>query len=405
MKVLHFSTYYRGAGQSIAANRLHIGMLDNNIDSHMIVSENLIPHNLNLYSAEKYPLHGAKFEIEYLAKTYPNKLPGYVFSPGVVGIDFKHLVNIHNPDIIQLHFITDGFIKLEDIMVIDKPIIWRMSDCYPITGGCHFYSELCGKYLTGCGSCPLLDSNCNKDISNYIYSLKQEIYSKSKITFITPSKWLYQKVKESPLLRDKDVYYIPNGLDTTNEFYPVDKLESRKILKLPMGKKIILYGAVNPGHPRKGLSYLVDALNLISNPQNYHLVIFGTHKDFNLEVPVTVTYLGRVHNVATFRNMYSAADVSVFPSLIESFGQVVTESMACGTPVVTFNNTGPGTIVKHKVTGFISDYKDINGLVQGIEYCTTHNLSILARKTAVEVYNIDKVTNSYLNLYQSLITK
>jgi glycosyltransferase involved in cell wall biosynthesis len=52
---------------------------------------------------------------------------------------------------------------------------------------------------------------------------------------------------------------------------------------------------------------------------------------------------------------YADADVFVFPSLTDTFGLVMLEAMACGTPVAAFPVTGPRDVVLHGVTGILSD--------------------------------------------------
>ena len=49
--------------------------------------------------------------------------------------------------------------------------------------------------------------------------------------------------------------------------------------------------------------------------------------------------------VADLPRLYAEAAVTVLPSVHEAFGMVVTESLACGTPVVCSDSAGPGEIV------------------------------------------------------------
>ncbi len=51
----------------------------------------------------------------------------------------------------------------------------------------------------------------------------------------------------------------------------------------------------------------------------------------------------------------SSADVFVFPSLTDTFGLVMLEAMACGTPVAAFPVTGPIDVVQDNVTGVLDD--------------------------------------------------
>ncbi|WP_144631555.1 glycosyltransferase family 4 protein [Bordetella genomosp. 13] len=52
---------------------------------------------------------------------------------------------------------------------------------------------------------------------------------------------------------------------------------------------------------------------------------------------------------------YSAADVFVFPSLTDTFGLVMLEAMACGTPVAAFRSEAPLAVVQQGLTGCLDD--------------------------------------------------
>ena len=50
----------------------------------------------------------------------------------------------------------------------------------------------------------------------------------------------------------------------------------------------------------------------------------------------------------TLKLIYSAADVTVIPSILESFGLVALEAIHCGSPCVVFNQTGLTSLIEHK---------------------------------------------------------
>lgn len=52
-------------------------------------------------------------------------------------------------------------------------------------------------------------------------------------------------------------------------------------------------------------------------------------------------------------DLYAVADVFVFPSATETFGNVVLEAMACGTPVVGADAGGVGESIVHEETGLL----------------------------------------------------
>lgn len=407
--VLHFSTYYKGAGQSIAANRLCKGLYENNIQSDIIVSPRRIvgnpPNNVHIAKYSTGP-YGVEEERKTLYK-YPTRHVGVGdnFHTGLIGIDIEKEIEEYNPDIVQLHFINDGFVALESLPKIKKPIVWRLSDCWAFTGGCHFCNN-CIKYKTKCDKCYILNSVEDTDISKDVWERKYNIYNECKdnLHIVTPAKWLYDKCKESPLMKDMKIYHIPNGLNTTTDYFPENRDGLKELFNLPNNKKIILFGAEDAGGVRKGINYLKQALSLIEDKDKYHFVTFGhLVNGFEKVNGITSSNLGPIYNTSILRKLYSIADVFVCPSLVEPFGQVVTESMACGTPVVCFSNTGPSSIIKHKITGYIAEYKNVVDLKQGIDYVINNNMRTYAREDAINTYDINVTTKQYLDLYNNIL--
>ena len=64
---------------------------------------------------------------------------------------------------------------------------------------------------------------------------------------------------------------------------------------------------------------------------------------------------------------YANADVFVFPSQWETFGIVMIEAMACGTPVAAYNCQGPADVIDQGVTGFMAEESE--GLRVAIDKC------------------------------------
>ena len=97
----------------------------------------------------------------------------------------------------------------------------------------------------------------------------------------------------------------------------------------------------------------------------------------------------------------------IVPSKVETFGQTATESMACGTPVVAFNNTGLSDIVEHKKNGYLAELLNIHDLAKGILWILNHSdqkiLSLNARKRAENIFSEETVIKKYLNIYNNLL--
>ena len=214
-------------------------------------------------------------------------------------------------------------------------------------------------------------------------------------------------VKASPLLGKFPVSVIPNGLDT-NEFAPRNKRAAREILDLPADARIVLFAAEYVTLRRKGLDLLVAALGQLREIPTLFLLSMGSG---HCEIPGQITHrhLGRIQDDRMLSIVYSAADLFVFPSLQETFGQTALEAMACGTPVVGFEGVGCiPELVSCGVTGRKVPLGDVAALRAAIaqllrDPARLKEMSVHCRRLVVEKYNLELQAKSYAQLYGSLI--
>lgn len=205
---------------------------------------------------------------------------------------------------------------------------------------------------------------------------------------------------------------IPNGLDI-DVFQPQnDQLAARQAWGLPQTAKIILYGGHNPlTDRRKGFVLLQSALDILkqSSNHNLHLVIFGAVPEgVPPQTHIPTKYIPWVKEEKQLSFLYHSADVMIMPSLQEGFGQTASEAMACGTPVVTFADTGITDIVDHKVNGYLARHADPADLAEGISWVLAANqadrpLSREARKKAENNFDIRQVCQKYLRIYNEIL--
>lgn len=410
MKVVIVNTHDIEGGAARAAYRLHDALKKSGVNSTMLVQTK---------RSDDFTVLGPKsFRQKFFSKLRPHldrvflrkykKRLGILFSPGFIGNSkLIEQINAMQPDIVHLQWVNEGFIDITDIKNIEAPIVWTMHDDWLITGGCHIKWQ-CDRYKRGCGACPNLSSSDKNDLSSKVLNRKlKAIRNIDNLTVVAVSKWLANCAKESLLLHDTTVVNLPNLLNT--ELYaPVDKIQARLLLNLPIDKKLIIFGAMSAvSDVNKGFKQLSEALLEIVS-ENVELLVFGSMKP---EQPDSfkqrVHYSGRLHDDLSLRVLYSAADVMVVPSIQEAFGQTAAESMACGTPVVAFATSGLLDIVDHKENGYLAEPYSTEDLAAGINWVLDYNKNnILGENARLKVLSsFDSVSQvkNYVNLYQSIM--
>lgn len=159
------------------------------------------------------------------------------------------------------------------------------------------------------------------------------------ITIVTPSEWLAGLVKES-YLKDYPVKVINNGIDL-NVFKPTES-DFRK--KYALENKYIVLGVAFGWGRRKGLDVFVELARRLDK-EKYKVVLVGTDDNVDKLLPENIISIHRTQNQTELAKIYSAADVFANPTREENYPTVNMESVACGTPVVTFNTGGSPEIL------------------------------------------------------------
>jgi glycosyltransferase involved in cell wall biosynthesis len=318
------------------------------------------------------------------------------------------------PDLINVHWICNGYLQIETLAKFQKPLVWTLHDMWPFTGGCH-YGQVCDRYMQSCGTCPLLKSDRSWDASRWIWQRKAKTYPRLDLTVVAPSHWMAECAQKSSLFRQVRVEVIPHGLDT-DIYQPIDTQLARKLLNLPQDKQLILFGAGSNavGDPRKGFSLLQTALKKLAGAgwrDRFELVIFGASApELPLDLGFKAHYLGRFYDDLSLVLSYSAADVMIVPSVQEAFGQTASESLACGTPVVAFRATGLSDIVSHEQDGYLAEPFSPEDLAQGIAWVLTdtdrhQQLRLNARTKAEQEFTLRLQATRYLALFNEILKR
>ena len=416
MKILQISTSDLAHGAAIAAYNLHSGLQDEGFSSKMLVAKKF-SNDPSIYPAKITP--GTKLEkifnkIEVLYnRTLNQVLPQNIHS--LISIDWSKNRLLQEADIINIHNLHwhDNNFSILDLQKICKlkPVIWTLHDMWSITGHC-IYSFDCERWKIGCGKCPDTSSYLPLiiDTTAWLYKIKKLAYINSMFTIVAPSRWLVSLAQQSPLFENHKVIYIPYGVNS-EVYKPCSNQIKKELLGDQFtGKKIILYCANDWSSANKGYNYFESAiLNLKDFSSELVLIGFGKG-DFSPDIKkyFTTLALGYIGSPQLKSLVYSCADVFVFPTIADNLPNVVLESMACGTPVISFDVGGIPDMIKHLGTGYMAKLKDVSDLTQGIKILLTNDelrfkMSFECVKSVAQNFTLSIQASRYLDVYQEEI--
>jgi len=216
------------------------------------------------------------------------------------------------------------------------------------------------------------------------------------------------------LFKDKrDIVVIPNGVY-------IDDFQS-DISKKVEGT-VLYFGTLIR---KKGILELVHIFNeLVQKNNNCQLLLIGNDaidaieqrstweifkEKLSTEASQKVHYLGVV-SYDRMKEHINEASVCVFPSLAESFGMVTIEAMALEKPFVNTNYPWAKEIVADGETGFLVNPKSHAEFAEKINLLLTDtklasNMAKKARNAVVERFDITKIADQNITVYNSLINK
>jgi glycosyltransferase involved in cell wall biosynthesis len=377
MKVTLINTSDAGGGAPAACLRLLKALVSAKVDARLLVQYKKTGDE-RVEGIVKNFITRLKAKTDFLRERIPfilfherDKSVRFAFSTANAGTSIVKQPLVTSADIIHLHWTNSGFLSIADLKeLVDtgKPIVWTLHDMWAFTGGCH-YSGTCDNYLRECGNCPFLRDASDNDISRTGWLRKAELFKDAKnITFVTCSQWLAGVAKQSSLIKNFRIEAIPNPIDI-NIFSPKDKTAARQ--GIDPSAQIILFGAANINDRRKGISYLVDALNILKadypQSEQIEIVIFGKNKHFDVtQLPFKVHELSLITSQDELAEIYSMADLFVTPSLEDNLPNTIMEALSCGTPVVAFNTGGIPEMVDHQRNGYLANLKNAADMAKGL---------------------------------------
>lgn len=301
------------------------------------------------------------------------------------------------PDIIQLNNLHGYYLNYKVLFKYlnntDVPVVITMHDCWNITGHCtHFVTAKCEKWKDGCSKCPLLGVSPKSflDGSKKNYKQKKELFAGNKnLHVVAVSNWLASIVEQS-FLKDKNLSVIHNGVDVD-----VFRLSEKRL-----SKSFTILGVSNVWNKDKGFYDILKLREML--PEEFQIVLVGVSEKQKRSLPDGIKGIMYTSSQKELAELYSEADVLINPTYADTFPTINLESMACGTPVVSYQTGGsPESITSE--TGIIVKVGDIKGMKDSIIWIRDHPFdSMKCREHIIDNFDKNNRFEDYYKLYNEL---
>ena len=312
-------------------------------------------------------------------------------------------------DIVHYHLIHTKILSLFALPLLTrmKPSVWTLHDPWAFTGRC-IHPFDCERWKTGCGNCPYMDSlfTMREDHTALMWKIKKYVYALSRFHLIVGSQWMYERVKQSPLLSRFNVHLIPFGVDL-DIYKPGDGQAAKKKLGVEPGRTVISFRAA--AYALKGLDYVKDALRRLETDRPICLLTFndkGLVDEFKGKFQIIE--LGWVDDPQLMADAYNATDLFLMPSLAESFGMMAMEAMAFGKPTISFADTAIAEVTQAPEGGVAVPYRDAAALAEAAKRLVENDgerltLGAQARVIAEKRYSFAVHAEKVLALYRDIL--
>ena len=366
MRILHLSTWETG-GAAIAATRLSNTLNEMGEKSEVLHMSSRIPAYIDAAIGKLAHLNNPIFH-----------------SYNFFGKNISAKISEFKPDIIHIHWIGAGFIRPESLAKYHLPIVWTLHDLWPLCGAEHLPGS--NRFKDGYLNDNRPSGENGLDLDRYVWERKMKVFKDLKITYVSPSNYVYEQAKSAMAMNSHKLIYIPNGVDT-KIFHQTRSNQSEKMT--------VLFVANNPALDiNKGYSDFQKAIGLlpVKLQQKIEVKIVG----------------GEVNSDSKMVDIYSSATIAVVPSKMETLSYVTMESMACSTPVVAYAVGGIADLIDHKINGYLATPTDVKDLARGIELLLSSPKLLTqfgksSRTKIMKDFELKKIGKRYLDLYQELI--
>lgn len=400
MKVLTVNIFYKKGSTGNIVYEIHKGLVKNGHSS-------LVCYGLGQHNEENVFKYSSNFFSKFY--TYLSAITGLQYTYSFFET-YKLLKKIKQvkPDIVHIHVINCNTVNIYKLLSYlknnhFKTIITFHAE-FLYTGGCS-HSLDCMKWKTGCGDCPRLWVGVHSiffDFTHYFWKKFKSIYTgfENNLKIVCVSDWLMSRAIQSPFFLDTQIDVINNGIDTEQTYYPREHGNLYNTYKSD-NKIVILHVTPSFKSKLKGGEYIVKLAERLDKDK-YTILVIGY--DDNIILPENIKTVSNVSDPNIMAEYYSLADMTILTSKVETYSMVCVESLSCGTPIVGFKCGAPEQIALKDYSYFV-DNGNLDELEKAVYLFENKKLSFSneLRNRAKSHYSIDKMVNSYIDIYKHFI--
>ena len=205
MQVAHYSTYGSGGTAAVLMRRLHEGLCEAGVDSHIRYrSGNVATAQAIKADYCQSWLDRQRERLRYRFENLIRKpdVPSY-FSRMQLHRATRPLPDDLKADVIHLHWLVDGWIcrRSWGDFQLEFRSVWTIHDMNPLAGGCFTYSG-CERFMTGCQKCPLLRSPFDQYLAAGDFRRRFNALAKRHVHAVGNSQFTTSLARRSGLFRN-----------------------------------------------------------------------------------------------------------------------------------------------------------------------------------------------------------
>ena len=249
-------------------------------------------------------------------------------------------INSSDFDVVHLGWISD-LLTIGQIKRIRKPLVWSCFDMWPFAGSNHFLD------LSMLKSLIREDAFQFSGIDLWLYKQKTALWRSHHIRVATmPSEFL--RTCFLMVHPNSEVKLIQTSNVIDERFFFLRDMKAAKRLLGINDRFCALVVARNLNDWRKGGDFVKRLIPFLTQEVGVRLLVVGKVEISNHPL---VTNLGQIDCSERLSEIYAASSITFIPSLIDNIPQVALESLACGTPIQTFQQNGVDEIINDNSLG------------------------------------------------------